>query len=63
LAIYGKENQFVHAIALNIFQGNKLSHQMHPQHVRGLRQAELEDYIQQLIAHLEVEFGILRSCT
>ncbi len=28
LAIYGKENQFVHSVALEIFQGNKLSHKM-----------------------------------
>lgn len=58
LEIYGKENQFVHAIALKIYQGSKLSHQMHPQHTQGLRQSELEDYIQKLLAHLEVEFGI-----
>jgi hypothetical protein len=58
LAIYGRENQFVHSVALNIFQGSKLSHQMHPQHTQGLRQPELEDYIQKLIAHLETEFGI-----
>lgn len=58
LAIYGKENQFVHAIALFIFQGNKLSHQMHPQHTQGLRQPELEDFIQKLLAHLSTEFGI-----
>jgi hypothetical protein len=32
LEIYGKENQLVHAIALKIYQGNQLSHQMLPQH-------------------------------
>ncbi|MEY2834279.1 MAG: hypothetical protein RLZZ574_3539, partial [Cyanobacteriota bacterium] len=37
LEIYGKQNQFVHAIALKIYQGNKLSHQMLPQHTQGLR--------------------------
>ncbi|MGV2831394.1 hypothetical protein [Myxosarcina sp. GI1(2024)] len=58
LEIYGKENQFVHAIALKIYQGNKLSHQMLPQHVGGLRQPELEEYIQKLLAYLETEYGI-----
>ncbi len=58
LEIYGKENQFVHAIALKIYQGNKLSHQMLPQHVCGLRQPELEEYIQKLLAYLETEYGI-----
>ncbi len=58
LEIYGKENQFVHAIALKIYQGKKLSHQMLPQHVGGLRQPELEDYIQKLLAYLETEYGI-----
>jgi hypothetical protein len=58
LKIYGKENQFVHAIALKIYQGNKLSHQMLPQHVCGLRQPELEAYIQKLLFHLETEYGI-----
>ncbi|WP_036486666.1 hypothetical protein [Myxosarcina sp. GI1] len=58
LEIYGKENQFVHAIALKIYQGKKLSHQMSPQHTQGLRQPELEDYIQKLLAYLETEYGI-----
>ena len=58
LEIYGKENQFVHAIALKIYQGNKLSHQMLPQHTQGLRQPELEAYIQKLLSHLEAEYGI-----
>ena len=58
LEIYGKENQFVHAIALKIYQGNKLSHQMLPQHTKGLRQPELEAYIQKLLSHLEAEYGI-----
>ena len=58
LEIYGKENQFVHAIALKIYQGNKLSHQMLPQHTQGLRQSELEDYINKLLAHLKTEYGI-----
>lgn len=58
LEIYGKENQFVHAIALKIYQGNKLSHQMLPQHTQGLRQPELEEYIQKLLAYLETEYGI-----
>ncbi len=31
---------------------------MQPQHTQGLRQPELEDYIQKLLAHLETEFGI-----
>ena len=35
LEIYGKENQFVPAIALKIYQGNKLTHQMLPQHTQG----------------------------
>ena len=48
LEIFGKENQFVHAIALKIYQGNKLTHQMLPQHTQGLRQTELEAYIQKL---------------
>ena len=58
LEIYGKENQFIHAIALKIYQGNKLSHQMLPQHTQGLRQPELEAYIQKLLSHLEAEYGI-----
>jgi hypothetical protein len=58
LEIYGKENQYVHAIALKIYQGNKLSHQMLPQHTQGLRQPELEAYIQKLLFHLETEYGI-----
>jgi hypothetical protein len=58
LEIYGRENQSVHAIALKIYQGNKLSYQMLPQHTQGLRQAELQDYIQKLVAYLEVEFGV-----
>ena len=58
LEIYGKENQFVHAIALKIYQGNKLTHQMLPQHTQGLRQPELETYIQKLLSHLEAEYGI-----
>lgn len=58
LEIYGKENQFVHAIALKIYHGNKLSHQMLPQHTQGLRQPELEDYITKLLAHLKTEYGI-----
>ncbi|MGV2831790.1 hypothetical protein [Myxosarcina sp. GI1(2024)] len=58
LEIYGKENQFVHAIALKIYQGNKLSHQMLLQHTQGLRQPELEAYIQKLLSHLEAEYGI-----
>lgn len=58
LEIYGKENQYVHAIALKIYQGNKLSHQMLPQHTQGLRQPELQDYVQKLVAYLEVEFGV-----
>ena len=58
LEIYGKENQFVHAIALKIYQGNKLTHQMLPQHTQGLRQLELEAYIQKLLSHLEAEYGI-----
>jgi hypothetical protein len=58
LEVYGKENQSVHAIALKIYQGNKLSHQMLPQHTQGLRQPELQDYIQKLVAYLEVEFGV-----
>lgn len=58
LEIYGKENQFVHAIALKIYQGNKLSHQMLPQHTQGLRQPELEEYIKKLLNYLETEYGI-----
>ncbi|MEL6580281.1 MAG: hypothetical protein AAFQ14_11045 [Cyanobacteria bacterium J06621_12] len=58
LEIYGKENQFVHAIALKIYQGNKLSHQMLPQHTKGLRQPELEEYIKKLLSYLETEYGI-----
>jgi hypothetical protein len=58
LAIYGKENQFVHSIALEIFQGSKLSHKMHPQHTQGLRQHELEEYIRHLLNYLEIEYGI-----
>ena len=58
LELYGKENQFVHAIALKIYQGNKLSHQMLPQHTQGLRQPELEAYISSLLSHLEAEYGI-----
>ena len=58
LEIYGKENQFVHAIALKIYQGNKLAHQMHPQHTQGLRQPELEEYIKKLLNYLETEYGI-----
>ena len=58
LEIYGLENQFVHAIALKIYKGNKLSHQMLPQHTQGLRQPELEAYIQKLLSHLEAEYGI-----
>lgn len=58
LEIYGKENQFVHALALKIYQGNKLTHQMLPQHTQGLRQAELEAYISSLLSHLEAEYGI-----
>ena len=58
LEIYGKENQFVHAIALKIYQGNKLTHQMLPQHTQGLRQPELEAYILSLLSHLETEYGI-----
>ena len=65
LEIYGKENQFVHAIAklaegiaLKIYQGNKLTYQMLPQHTQGLRQPELEAYIQKLLSHLEAEYGI-----
>lgn len=58
LEIYGKKNQFVHAIALKIYQGNKLSHQMLPQHTQGLRQPELEEYIKKLLSHLETEYGI-----
>ena len=58
LEIYGKQNQFVHAIALKIYQGNKLSHQMLPQHVCGLRQPELEAYIQKLLDYLETEYGV-----
>ncbi|MGB5634745.1 MAG: hypothetical protein WBM86_18445 [Waterburya sp.] len=57
LEIYGKENQFVHAIALKIYQGNKLSHQMQPQHTQGLRQQEIQAYIQKLLTHLEIEFS------
>jgi hypothetical protein len=58
LEIYGKENQSVHSVALKIYQGNKLSHQMLPQHTQGLKQPELQDYIQKLVAYLEVEFGV-----
>jgi hypothetical protein len=58
LEIYGRENQSVHAIALKIYQGNKLSHQMLPQHTQGLRQPELEAYIQKILDHLETEYGI-----
>ncbi|MEO0014785.1 MAG: hypothetical protein RLZZ535_3174 [Cyanobacteriota bacterium] len=58
LEIYGKQNQFVHAIALKIYQGNKLSHQMLPQHTQGLRQLELEEYIKKLLNYLETEYGI-----
>lgn len=58
LEIYGKKHQFVHAIALKIYKGNKLSHQMLPQHTQGLRQPELEAYIQKLLSYLETEYGI-----
>ncbi|WP_036487539.1 hypothetical protein [Myxosarcina sp. GI1] len=58
LEIYGKENQFVHAIALKIYQGNKLTHQMSPQHTQGLRQPELEAYISKLLDYLETEYAI-----
>ena len=58
LEIYGKENQFVHAIALKIYQGNKLAYQMSPQHTQGLRQPELEEYVKKLLSHLETEYGI-----
>ncbi|MDJ0692363.1 MAG: hypothetical protein QNJ41_28230 [Xenococcaceae cyanobacterium MO_188.B32] len=58
LAIYGQENQFVHALALKIYQGNKLTHQMLPQHTQGLRQPELEAYIQKLLNYLQTEYGI-----
>jgi hypothetical protein len=58
LEIYGKQNQFVHAIALKIYQGNKLSHQMLPQHTQGLRQLELEEYIKKLLNYLETEYGV-----
>lgn len=58
LELYGKENQFVHAIALKIYQGNKLTYQMLPQHTQGLRQLELEAYISSLLSHLEAEYGI-----
>ena len=53
LEIYGKQNQYVHAIALKIYQGNKLSYQMLPQHTQGLRQPELEAYIQKLLDYLK----------
>lgn len=58
LEIYGKEDRLVHAIALKIYQGNKLSHQMLPQHTQGLRQPELEAYIQKLLNYLETEYGV-----
>ena len=58
LEVYGKENQYVHAIALKIYQGNKLSHQMSPQHTQGLRQSELENYINKLLDYLKEEFGV-----
>ena len=58
LEIYGKQNQLVHAIALKIYQGNKLSHQMLPQHTQGLRQLELEEYIKKLLNYLETEYGV-----
>jgi len=58
LELYGKENQYVHSVALKIYQGNKLSHQMLPQHTQGLRQPELEAYIQKLLSYLETEYGI-----
>ncbi len=58
LEIYGKENQLVHSVALKIYQGNKLSHQMLPQHTQGLRQPELEAYIQKLLNYLETEYGV-----
>ena len=58
LEIYGVENQFVHSVALKIYQGSKLSHQMLPQHTQGLRQPELEAYIQKLLTHLQTEYGI-----
>ena len=58
LEIYGKENQYVHAIALKIYQGNKLSHQMLPQHTQGLRQPELEEYIIKLLNYLATEYGV-----
>jgi hypothetical protein len=58
LEIYGKENQYVHSVALKIYQGNKLSHQMLPQHTQGLRQLELEEYIKKLLNYLETEYGV-----
>jgi len=58
LELYGKEGQFVHAIALKIYLGSELKFQMLPQHVQGLRQPELEDYIVKLLDHLEAEFSV-----
>ena len=63
LELYGKENQFVHAIALKIYQGNVLTHQMLPQHTQGLRQPELEDYVRKLWEHLKTEYGLRSSKT
>ena len=43
---------------LKYSKGNKLSHQMLPQHTQGLRQPELEAYIRNLLDHLSTEYGI-----
>ncbi|MGL6344096.1 MAG: hypothetical protein ACRC80_33730 [Waterburya sp.] len=58
LIVYGKKNQFVHAVALKIYQGNDLRFEMQPQHTQGYRMSELKDYINNLMVHLEAEYDI-----
>ena len=57
LIIYGKENVSIHAIALDIFRGNQLTHQMLPQHTMGLRQPAVEEYLDDVIERLIADYG------
>lgn len=60
MVIFGVKNQFVHALGLRIYQGNRVRYKMYPQHTQGFGSVELKEYVGKIMTHLEEKYDIDR---